>query len=95
VTRLPLSPRRYLHRFPWCDVVPLDATLLLPSQDGVRGQLGAVVTDDHARIVAQFSDLIEFAGDTQAGERRVHDQTEAFPREVIDQRQDAEAPSAH
>lgn len=77
-----------LHRFAWCDVVPLDATLLLPGQDGVRGQLGAVVADDHARIVTQFGDPIEFTGDPQAGERRVHDQTEAFPREVIDQRQE-------
>ncbi len=34
-------------------------------------------------------------GDTQAGERGVHHQAEAFPREVIDQREDAEAPAAY
>jgi len=56
---------------------------------------GVTIARDFARIVAQFGDPIEFTGDTQAGERRVHDQTEAFPREVIDQRQDAEAPAAH
>ena len=31
-----------LHRFARRDVVPFDAALLLPSQDGVRRELGAV-----------------------------------------------------
>jgi len=57
-------------------------------------QLGAVVADDHARIAAQFSDPIELAGDAQPGERRVHDQAQAFSGEVVDQRQDTEAPAA-
>ena len=34
-------------------------------------------------------------GKAQTGERGVYDQTEAFPREVIDQRQNAKAPAAH
>ena len=37
-----------LHRLARRDVVPGDATLLLPAEDRVRGQLGAVVADDHA-----------------------------------------------
>ena len=50
---------------------------------------------NHARIVPQFGDAIEFAGDTQAGERRVHHQVQTFLGEVIYQRQDTEASTAH
>jgi len=39
-----------LHRLAWCVVVPLGPTFLLPSKDGVRGQLGAVVADDHVGV---------------------------------------------
>src|SRR3954468_1212008 len=39
-----------LHRFAGRNVVPFDITLLLPGQDGVRGQLGAVVADDHSGV---------------------------------------------
>src|SRR3954471_3513142 len=46
-------------------------------------------------MTALFGDPIEFTGDTQAGERGVHHQAKAFAREVIDQRQDTEAPAAH
>jgi len=34
------------------DVVPGDASLLRPAQDGHRGQLGAVVADNAARLAA-------------------------------------------
>src|SRR5215218_7020788 len=46
-------------------------------------------------MTALFGDPIEFTGNTQAGERGVHHQGQAFPREVINQREDAEAPAAH
>jgi hypothetical protein len=46
-------------------------------------------------IAPQFGDAIELTSDTQAGERGVHHQAQALPGEVIDQREDAEAPSAH
>jgi hypothetical protein len=39
-----------LHRLASCVVVPLGPTFLLPSKDGVRGQLGAVVADDHVGV---------------------------------------------
>jgi hypothetical protein len=45
----------FLHRFARCDVVPFDAALSLPSQDRIRSQLGAVVTDDHARMAPETS----------------------------------------
>ncbi len=37
-----------LHRLAWRDVMPLDSMLLLPLQDSIRGELGAVVADDEA-----------------------------------------------
>ena len=75
-----------LHRFARRDVVPFDVVLLLPSHDGVRGELGAVIADQHARVATEFGDAIELAHDPQAGERSVRHQAEAFSREVIDQR---------
>ena len=50
------------------DVVPQHALLLLPAQDRVRRQLGAVVADDHRRTTAELGDAIQFAPNPQAGE---------------------------
>src|SRR5579863_3579101 len=75
--------------------MPFDATLLLPGQDGVRSQLSPIVADHHAGIAAQFSDPIELASDPQAGERGVDYEGEAFPGEVIDHSEDAEAAAAY
>lgn len=58
----------------------------IASEYGVRGELGAVVADDHARAATGLDDTVELAHDTQIGERGIDDQGEAFPREVIDQR---------
>src|SRR4028118_1743856 len=41
-----------LHRLSGRDVVPFDAGLLAPPQDGYRGQLRAVVGDDRGRPAA-------------------------------------------
>src|SRR5271169_2856901 len=43
-----------LHRLARRDVVPFDFVLLLPSQDRVRGQLGAIVADDQAGMSAKL-----------------------------------------
>lgn len=83
-----------LHRLAGRDVMPFDAELLLPGQDSIGGELGAVVADDHAGTAAAFDDLAKFSHHTQGGERGVDDQAEALPGEVIDQGQDAEAPAA-
>jgi hypothetical protein len=42
-------------------------------------EVSSVPLSDHAGIAAQFSDPIQLASDTQAGERGVHHQAEAFP----------------
>ena len=80
-----------LHGLARRDVVPFDPALLLPCEDGVRGQLGAVIADDHARSPTHLGDPVEFARDTNTGERVIDDEGQAFPAEVIDHAQDAEA----
>ena len=57
-----------LHRLARGNVVPFDTVVLLPAQDRVRGQLGAVVAHNHARIATQFGNAIELTHDTQTGE---------------------------
>jgi hypothetical protein len=75
--------------------VPFDVALLLPGQDGVGSELGAVIADDHARTASRLDDAVEFAHDPRGGERGVRNQAEAFSGAVIDQGKDAEAPAAH
>ena len=45
--------------------MPFDSKLLLPGQDRVRGELGAVVADDHARAAAGLDDAVEFNRKTE------------------------------
>src|ERR671911_2569783 len=39
-----------LHGLTRRDVVPFDAVILCPAQDGIGGELGAVVRNDHLRL---------------------------------------------
>src|SRR4051812_43249941 len=55
-----------LHGFPRRDVMPFDAAILLPSEDGIAGQLGTVVADHQERIAAMLSDGIQFSTDALA-----------------------------
>jgi hypothetical protein len=45
--------------------------MLHPFQHGARGQLGAVVADDHRRSAAPGDQRIEFAQDPPAADRGV------------------------
>lgn len=83
-----------LHRLARRDVMPFDAALLLPGQDGIRRELGAVVADDHARATSALDDAAELADDAGSGQRGVGYQPQALPGEVIDNSEDAEAPPA-
>ena len=47
-----------LHRLARRDVVPFDTVILRPGEDGVRGELGAVVGNDHVRLAATAEGLI-------------------------------------
>src|SRR5690606_18332808 len=82
-----------LHRFARRDVVPFDAVLLRPGQDHVRGELGAVVGNDHVRPSATADQVGQLAGDPAAGDRGVGDRGQAFARHVIDDVQYPKAPS--
>lgn len=59
----------------------------------MRGQLGAVVRDDHQRLAPAHDDPVEFARDPLSTQRRVDHQRRAFPRAVVDHDEDAGAPS--
>ena len=60
-----------LHRFARRDVVPFDAGVLLPLQDGARGKSRPIVADDHQRTTAQTDDCVQRTHDPCAGERCV------------------------
>ena len=76
------------------DVVPLNCTLFLPAQDGVRGQLGAVVRADHQQLAPAGDDRVEFTRDPPPGQRGVDHQRQALPRAVIEHDEDAHADEA-
>jgi hypothetical protein len=75
------------------DVVPTNAALVRPGEDGGRSQLGAVVADDRLRTPAALANnVIELARHAPPRDRGVRDQRQAFARAIIDHGQDAEAP---
>ena len=73
------------------DVVPFDPAFLLPAQDGVARQFGAIVRDDHGRSATPGDDPIQLAADPYARERGVHHDRQRFAGEVVDHAQRAEA----
>src|SRR6516162_8794218 len=80
-----------LNRLARGDVVPADNAFLLPAQNGMRGQLGAVVADYYQRFLAGCDDGIELACHPAAGDRRVDDQRQALTGEVVDNHEHPEA----
>jgi len=80
-----------LDRLSGRDIVPSDAAFLPPAQNGMRGELGAIVADDHQRPLASRDDGIEFARHPAAGDRGVDDQRQALAGEVVDNDQHPEA----
>jgi hypothetical protein len=57
-----------LHGLSRRDVVPLDLSVFLPTQDGIRRQFGPIIADHHAGIAARSGDIIELTGNPLAGE---------------------------
>jgi len=80
-----------LDRLAWRDVVPFDAVVLLPAEDGVRRKFGAIVAHHHQRLASGVDKTVELAGDPTAGQRAVDHQGQALPREVVDHHQNPEA----
>jgi hypothetical protein len=60
-------------------------------QDGVRGQLGAVVAHDRFGLAALAEEAIELASDPSAGDRRVGDERQALARAIVDDDKDTQA----
>lgn len=46
--------------------MPLDAGCFDPAQDGLAGEFGSVVGDDHRRSALQFANPVKFADDPDA-----------------------------
>jgi hypothetical protein len=74
--------------------VPLDLCLARPDQHRVRGQLGAVIADDHAWPTTFGNQADQLAHDPLAGDRGVHHRTQAFARDVVDDVEHAESPAS-
>ena len=70
--------------------MPFDLSILAPLEDGVRGQLGAVVADDHTGIASGFGNNVQLPGDTDAGDRVVDDGRETLTAEVVDDTENPE-----
>jgi hypothetical protein len=62
-----------------------------PLQDGIRGQLGAVVTDDPLGLAALAQEPIELASDPDPRDRGVGDERQALARAIVDHDEDAQA----
>src|SRR4029079_9982818 len=52
----------------WRNVVPGDLVICVSAQDGIAGQLGAVVADDHLRLAALDEQAVELARHPVAGD---------------------------
>ena len=76
------------------DVVPLDRSLLRPSQDRQAGQLGAVVADHRMRLPPDAHQAGQFPRHPSTRQRRIGHQRQALASVVIDYAQDTEAPAA-
>ena len=78
-----------LHGLSRCDKMPCDRVVLRPCEDGVRGELRAVVRDDQAWLAAALNESRQFARNASSGDRGVRDRRQAFPRDVVDDIEDA------
>jgi hypothetical protein len=76
------------------DVIPFDPGVLASGEDGVTGQLNAVVADHHARQSATLHDSTQLANDPLARQRGVDDASQAFPAVVVNDVEHAGPPAA-
>ena len=80
-----------LHRLARRDVMPVDAMLRRPGEDGVRCELGSVVGDDHAgRGSATLDDAAQLPRHATARDRHVRNGAEALAGDVVDDDENAE-----
>ena len=82
-----------LHRSARCDVMPVHTMILRPARHRVRGELGAIVGNDHLRLAARANERRQLACNPFARDRSVGDRRQTFARDVIDNVEDAKAPA--
>ena len=80
-----------LHGLAGCDVVPVNGMVLRPGEDRMRGELSAIVGDNHPRLAAPGDQVRQLPGHPHARDRGVGDRGQALARHVID---DVENPEA-
>ena len=71
--------------------MPFHPMILCPAQDRIRGELSAVVGNDHLGLATRIDERCELAGDSFARNRGVGDCRQTFARHVIHDVQDAKA----
>ena len=82
-----------LHRSARCDVMPIHTMILRPAQHRVRGELGAIVGNDHLRLAARADEHRQLACNSFARDRGVGNCRQTYARHIIDNVEDAEAPA--
>jgi hypothetical protein len=75
-----------LHWLAWCDVVPADVGLVGPAQNGIAGQLRAVVADDSLGPAAGADQKIKLSRDPLAGQRSIHHGSQTLAGAVVENR---------
>lgn len=72
------------------DVMPLDLVVVRPLQDGLAGELGAIVRDDASRFAVGPDQRIEFSRHSGPRDAGVSDQRQVLPAAIVVDGQDAE-----
>ena len=70
--------------------MPFNATVLLPSEHGIAGQLGSVIADHQRGIATMLGNGVQLATDAAARDRVVDNRCQAFLAVVVDDAEDPE-----
>ena len=81
-----------LRRLARRDVMPLDADIAGPGEHRVRGELGAVIADDHLRRSAPGDQIIQLAHHPSARDRSIDHSRQTLARHIVDDVEHAEPP---
>ena len=73
--------------------MPIHTVILRPAQHRVRGELGAIVGNDHLRLAARADEHRQLACNSFARDRGVGNCRQTYARHIIDNVEDAEAPA--
>ena len=82
-----------LHGLARHDVMPVDPVFLRPGEDGMRGELRAIVADNHAGPSSLLDESCQLPCHPAARDRGVRDGGEALMGDVVRDVQDPEPPA--